>query len=225
MSNILPPSIFSQQEASIMGAITPPIGGNDTGGGNVAKDQVLALLTATILQMGVMLADAMKSNIKYSKDNNDFTTGVKVEAPCLKDDHCAKVLEHIQLVISTTTLRGFGYAFKPSMVTLLPEKCSDIEMLDLSDDDEFKKYKAVQANDNAIVCLRMAFPSPKHQHEIDASFTTGYPQGLVHEAIRGLKAQVIPSRETTVTVLQMELNIINMQETDDLQTINDKFNG
>ena len=147
-------------------------------------DQVLALLTATISQMGGTLADAMKNNVKSTKDSNDFTSGVKVEVPRLKDDRHSKVLEHIQLVISTATLRGFGYAFKPSMAALLPEKHSDTEMLDLSEDGNLKKYKAVQANDSAIAWLRMAFSLPKHQHEINASCTTGYPQGLAHEAIR-----------------------------------------
>ena len=100
-----------------------------------------------------------------------------------------------------------------------------MEMLDLSDDGSLKKVKPVQANNNAIVWLRIAFPLPKHQHGINVLCTTGQPQGLVHEVIRQLQAQVIPARETTVSVLQMELNLINMQETDDLQTINDKFNG
>ncbi len=187
-------------------------------------DQVLALLTATISQMGGTFADAMKNNVKSTKDSNDFTSGVKVEVPRLKDDRHAKVLEHIQLVISTATLRGFGYAFEPSMASLLPEKHSDMEMLDLSEDGNLKKYKAVQANDNAIAWLRMAFPLPKHQHEIDASCTTGYPQGLAHEAIRRLKARVIRACEMAASVLQMELDSIKMKETDDPQTIDDKFN-
>ena len=46
-------------------------------------DQVLALLTATISQMGGTLADAMKNNVKSTKDSNDFTSGVKVEVPRL----------------------------------------------------------------------------------------------------------------------------------------------
>ncbi len=82
-----------------MGAMMPPIGGNGTGGWNVSMDQVLALLSATILQMGGTLVDAMKNNVISAKDNNYFTSGVKVEAPHLKDDCQAKVLEHIQLVI------------------------------------------------------------------------------------------------------------------------------
>ena len=57
-------------------------------------DQVQALLTATIRQMGGMLADALK-NVKRGNDNNDFTAGVKVEVQHLKDDCHAKVLEHI----------------------------------------------------------------------------------------------------------------------------------
>lgn len=100
-----------------------------------------------------------------------------MEVPRLKDDRRAKVLEHIQLVILTATLRGFGYTFEPSMGMLLPARHSDVEMLDLSNDEELKMFKAVQANNNAIAWLRMAFPLPKHQHEIDASCTAGYPQG------------------------------------------------
>ena len=113
-------------------------------------DQVLVLLTTTILQMGGTLADAMKNNVKSAKDNNDFTSGGKVKVPRLKDDCRAMALEHIQLVISMATLRGFGYAFKHSMVTLLSEKHSDTEMLDLSEKENLKKYKPVQANDSMI---------------------------------------------------------------------------
>ncbi len=164
-------------------------------------DQVLVLLTTTILQMGGTLADAMKNNVKSAKDNNDFTSGVKVELPHLKDDHHAKVLEDIQLVILTVTLSRFGYVFEPSMVTLLSEKHSNTEMLDLSEDGNSKKSKAMQANDNAIAWLRMAFSLPNHQHEINELCTTRFPQGLVHEAIRQLKARVI-------TGSQMELDSI-----------------
>ena len=64
------------------------------GGGNVTLDQVQALLTATINQMGGTLADALK-NVKSGNDNRDFTGGVKVEIQRLKDDRRAKVLEHI----------------------------------------------------------------------------------------------------------------------------------
>ena len=156
-------------------------------------DQVQALLTATIQQMGGTLADALK-NVKSGNDNLDFTAGVKVEVQRLKDDRRAKVLEHIQLVISTATLRGFGHAFDAAIAHDLPENHSDKELLDLSDPDEFKKYKAVQANDNAMAWLRMAFPLPKHQHEIDASCTNTFPQGVAHEAIRRLKARVIPAK-------------------------------
>ena len=61
------------------------------GGGNVTLDQVQALLTATIQQMGGTLADALK-NVKSGNDNRDFTAGVKVEVRRLKDDRRAKVL-------------------------------------------------------------------------------------------------------------------------------------
>ena len=152
-------------------------------------DQVLALLTAAILQMGGTLADAIKNKVKNTKDNNDFTSRVKVEIR-LKDNSCAKVSEHIQLVILMVTLRGFGDAFESPIVTLLREKHSNTEMLDLSEDGNLKKCKAVQANNNANAWLRMAFPLHQHQHEINALCTTGYPQGLVHEAIRQLKARV-----------------------------------
>ena len=64
MSNIPPSPIFSPQTTSIMGATTPLIGGNETGGGKMSMNQVLALLTATNSQMGEMLAEAMKSNVK-----------------------------------------------------------------------------------------------------------------------------------------------------------------
>ncbi len=75
-------------------------------------DQVQALLTATIQQMGGTLADALK-NVKSGNDNRDFTTGVKVEVQRLKDDRHAKVLEHIELVISMATLRGLGMHSMP----------------------------------------------------------------------------------------------------------------
>lgn len=52
---------FSPQIASIMGATMPPLRGNGSGEGNVSMEQVLALLTATTLQMERMLADAMKT--------------------------------------------------------------------------------------------------------------------------------------------------------------------
>ena len=39
-----------------------------------------------------MLADAMKINVENGKENNDFTSGVKVEVHHLKDDQWAKVL-------------------------------------------------------------------------------------------------------------------------------------
>ena len=75
--------------------------------------------------------------------------------------------------------------------------------------------KAVQANDNALAWLMMAFPLPKYQHEIDAACTAEYPQGVDHEAIRHLKARVIPAKEMAATVLQAELDAIKMKETDD----------
>ena len=68
-------------------------------------------------------------------------------------------------------LQGFGYALDKSMVTMLPERHSDKDMLDLMDEEDKKIYKAVQANDNAMAWLRMAFPLPKHQHEIDVACT------------------------------------------------------
>ena len=61
-------------------------------GQGTCLDQVLALLTAIILQMGGMLVDVMKNNVRSEKDNNDFISGVKVEVPCLKDYHHEKVL-------------------------------------------------------------------------------------------------------------------------------------
>ena len=61
-------------------------------------------------------------------------------------------------------------------------------------------FKVVQANDNTMALLRMAFPLPKHQHEINVSCTANFPQGLAHEAIRHLKASVIPVEEMTATV-------------------------
>jgi hypothetical protein len=72
--------------------------------------------------------------------------------------------------------------------------------------------------------LRMAFPLPKHQHEIDASCTSNFPQGVALEAIRRLKARVIPAKEMAATVLQAELDAIKMKETDDPQSVDDKFN-
>ena len=82
------------------------------GGGNVTLDQVQALLTATIQQIGGTLADALK-NVKSGNDNWDFTAGVKVEVQHLKDDRHAKVLEHIELVISMAALRGLGMHSMP----------------------------------------------------------------------------------------------------------------
>ena len=199
------------------------VGGSQIGGGSVTMDQVQALLTATIQQMGGTLADALK-NVKSGNDNRDFTAGVKVEVQHLKDDCRAKVLEHIQLVFSTATLRGFGHAFDAAIAYDLPVKHSDKDGLDLSVPGELKMFKAVQANDNAMAWLRMAFPLPKHQHEIDASCTNNFPQGVAHEAIRRLKARVILAKEMAATVLQAELNAIKMKETDDPQTIDDKFN-
>lgn len=35
-------------------------------------EQVFALLASTIFEMGRTLGDAMKSNLKSAKDNNDF---------------------------------------------------------------------------------------------------------------------------------------------------------
>ena len=70
----------------------------------------------------------------------------------------------------------------------------------------------------------MAFPLSKHQHEIDASCTAEYPQGVAHDAVRQLKARVIPAKEMAATVLQAELDAIKMTETDDPQAILDKFN-
>ena len=69
----------------------------------------------------------------------------------------------------------------------------------------------------------MAFPLPKHQHEIDALCTTGYSQWLAYKAIRCLKARVIPACEMAASVLQIDLDLIKMKETDDPQLIDDKF--
>ncbi len=112
-------------------------------------------------------------------------------------------------------LAGIRECIRCRVANNLPENHSDKEMLDLSNPDEFKKYKAVQANDNAMAWLRMVFPLPKHQHEIDASCSTNYPQGVAHDAIIRLKARVIPAKEMAATVLQAGLNSIKMKETDD----------
>jgi hypothetical protein len=48
-------------------------------------DQVQALLTVKIQQTGGMLADALKG-MKTGKDENDFTSGVKIEVRQLKED-------------------------------------------------------------------------------------------------------------------------------------------
>lgn len=85
-------------------------------------------------------------------------------------------------------------------------------------------YKVVLANNNAMAWLRMAFPLLKHQHEIDASFTTEYPQGVAHKAIRNLKARVIQAKEMATSVLKAKLDAIKMKETDDQQSVDDKFN-
>jgi hypothetical protein len=122
------------------------------------------------------------------------------------------------------TLRGFGHAFDATIANDLPVYHSDKDKLDLSSMDDLKMFKAVQANDNAMAWLMMAFPLPKHQHEIDVSCTAEYPQGVAHEAIRHLKARVIPGKEMAVTVLQAELDAIKMKETEDPQSVDDKFN-
>ena len=104
------------------------VGGSLSRGGSVTMDQVQALLTAMIQQMGGTLADSLK-NVKSGNDNRDFTAGVQVEVQCLKDDRRAKVLEHIQLVISKATLRGFGHAFDATITHDLPVYHSDKEKL------------------------------------------------------------------------------------------------
>ena len=85
--------------------------------------------------MGGTSADALK-NVKSGNDNRDFTTGVKVEVRRLKDDSHAKVLEHIQLVISTATMRGFGHSFDAVIAQDLPVYHSNKGMLVLSDPDD-----------------------------------------------------------------------------------------
>eukprot|EP00804_Cyclotella_cryptica_P006706 CCRYP_008640-RA/>CCRYP_008640-RA protein AED:0.60 eAED:-0.00 QI:0/0/0/0.2/1/1/5/0/1261 len=213
--------MFSPSRPTSAGTVSGT-GGSGSVGGGVTMDQLQALLTATIQQMGGTLADALK-NVKSGNDK-ELTAGVKVEVQRLKDDRRAKVLEHIQLVISTATLRGFGHAFDAAIAMDLPERHDNKEGLDLSDPRELKMYKAVQANDNAMAWLRMAFPIPKHQHEIDASCSAAYPQGVAYEAIRCLKARVIPAKEMAATVLQAELDSIKMKETEDPQSVDDKFN-
>jgi hypothetical protein len=153
------------------------VGGSLSGGVSVTMDQIQALLTATIQQMGGTLADALK-HVKRGYDNHDFTAGVKVEVQHLKDGRHVKVLEHIQLVISMATLRGFGHAFDAMIAHDLPVYHSNRDKFDLSVPNELKMFKVVQANDNAMAWLRMAFPLPKHQHEIDASCTTNFLQGV-----------------------------------------------
>ena len=61
-----PPPILSPSAG--MGSTA---GGSLSGGGSVTMDQVQALLTATIQQMGGMLADALK-NVRNGNDNRDF---------------------------------------------------------------------------------------------------------------------------------------------------------
>jgi hypothetical protein len=67
-------------------------------------DQAQALLTETILQIGGRLADTLK-NLKPVKDDHDFTSRVKVKVQQLKESHRTEIVGHIQLVISTATLR------------------------------------------------------------------------------------------------------------------------
>ena len=66
-----------------------------------------------------MLADVLKV-MKTGKDENDFTSGVKIKVQRLKESRLAKVLEHVQLVISTATLRGYGHAFNGMFAGVLP---------------------------------------------------------------------------------------------------------
>lgn len=73
---------------------------------------ILAWMTVTMLRIGGRLADAMKNNVKTAKDNNIFTLDVKGGLLVLRKIYGQKL---------TATLRGFSYAFEPSMVTLLPE--------------------------------------------------------------------------------------------------------
>jgi hypothetical protein len=169
--------------------------------------------------MSRTLADALKG-MKTGKDENDCTSGVKIKVQKLKEDRHAKVLKHIQLVISMVTLRGFGHVLDGTFATALPPKHSDKDEFVLSDPNDVKKHKAIQAKNNAITWLRMAFPSLKHQHEINAC-TAEYPQGVAHDAVRRLKARVISAKEMTATVLRPELDTIDMKESDNLQSIDD----
>jgi hypothetical protein len=98
-------------------------------------------------------------------------------------------------VILTATLQGFGHAFDAAIAKYLPVMQSNKERLDFSDPDDFKEYKVVQANNNAMEWLRMAFPLPS---------ISMYRIGVAHEVIRCLKARVIPAREVAATVLQAE---------------------
>lgn len=184
-------------------------------------DQVQALLTAASQQMGGILADALK-NIKRGNDNQDFTIVVEVEVQHLKDDQHVKVSGHILLVISMVTLRGIGHAFELVIHQDLPAKHSNKYGLDFSDLKHCKNYKTIQANNNAMTGMMMVFLLPKHQHEIDASHTAQYSQGVAHEAIRHLKAQVIPAKEMAATVPQAKLDVIKMKETDHPQQVDDK---
>ena len=82
----------------------------------------------------------------------------------------------------------------------------------------------MQANDHVMAWLRMAFPLPEHQHEIDVPCNAEYPQGVAHKAISCLKARVIHAKDMAATVLQTELDRIKMKETEDLQATDNKVN-
>ena len=72
-----PPPMFLRSRPGSAGTASA-VGGSLSGGGSVTMDQVQALLTATIQQMGGTLVDALKG-LKTGKDENDFTSGVKIE--------------------------------------------------------------------------------------------------------------------------------------------------
>jgi len=71
----------SARMASVLGGLLSGV----SRGGSMPMDQVQALLTVKIQQTGGMLADALKG-MKTGKDENDFTSGVKIEVRQLKED-------------------------------------------------------------------------------------------------------------------------------------------
>ena len=172
--------------------------------------------------MGAAMSAALSQGLASSR--SDGVSSVKVEVFRCKEDSRTKVLDAIQLARTTAELRGFGEAFNESvMAKLLPVKYD--KTLDPSDPGNVMKLKAMKANDDGMAWLRMSFPLSQHQHAIDKSRTSEYPNGVAYMAIKHLMARVIPAPEMAASILQTELESVTMKESDDPLTVDNKFNS